>query len=154
MSKNLLKIKIPEAYKNRILHVGDEIYILFNPCGNDLGYRYYPATILGISILGEWDRPKEDVDSVQIIETENNVVLAKQFSLKLEYYLNNVRQWTFLSMWKDFNKLYLPEEKEILEEDIKKLNEILDLKRTYKNKLQERVNDMLQNWNYRGTIKI
>ena len=154
MGKNLLKIKIPEAYKNRILHVGDEIYILFNPCGNDLGYRYYPATILEISLIGEWDRPKEDVDSVQIIETENNVVLAKHFSLKLEYYLNNVRQWTFLSMWKDFNKLYLPEEKEILEEDVKKLNEILDLKRTYKNKLQEKVNDMLQNWDYRGTIKI
>lgn len=154
MKKNLLKIKIPEAYKNRILHVGDEVFILFNPCGNELGYRYYPATILSISLLGEWDRPKEDVDSVQVLETENDIVLAKQFTIKLEYYLNNVRQWTFLSMWKDFSKLYLPEEKDILEKDIKKLNEILDLKRTYKNKLQDQINNMLQDWDYRGTIKI
>ena len=154
MKKNLLKIKIPEAYKNRILHVGDEVFILFNPCGNELGYRYYPATILSMSLLGEWDCPKEDVDSVQVLETENNIVLAKQFTIKLEYYLNNVRQWTFLSMWKDFSKLYLPEEKDILEKDIKKLNEILDLKRTYKNKLQDQINDMLQDWDYRGTIKI
>lgn len=150
MNKNLLKIQIPEAYKNKILHVGDEVYILFNPCGNELGYRYYPATILSIKVIGEWN----PVDSIQILETQNNIVLAKQFNIKLEYYLNNERQWTSLSMWKDFNKMYLLEEKDILEKDIKNLNEILNLKRTYKNKLQNQINDMLQDWNYRGTIKI
>lgn len=153
-SRNLLKVKIPEAYKNKILHVGDEVFILFNPCGNDLGYRYYPATILSIKVIGEWNQTDEEVDSVQILETQDDIVLAKQFNIKLEYYLNNVRQWTSLSMWKDFNKMYLLEEKDILENDIKNLNEILELKRSYKCMLQDKVNDMLQNWNYRGIIKI
>ena len=153
-NKSLLKIKIPEAYKNKILHVGDEIFIMFSLCGNDLGYRYYPATILSISILGQWNVPKENVDSIRILNIDNDIVQLSQFSLKLEYYLNNVRQWTFLTMWKDFSKLYLPEEKDILESDIKKLNEILNMKKIYKEKLQEEINKKLKNWDYRGTIKI
>lgn len=153
-NKNLLKITIPDAFKNKILNVGDQVYILFNPCGNELGYRYYLATILSIEVLGDWEKTEEQVDNVQIINTEDNIVLAKHLRIRFEYYLNNVRQWVSLVMWKDFNRVYLLEEKEELDKDIEKLNEILNLKRKYKQTLQNQINDMLQNWNYRGIIKI
>lgn len=153
-NKNLLKITIPDAFKNKILNVGDQVYILFNPCGNELGYRYYLATILSIEVLGDWEKTEEQVDNVQIINTEDNIVLAKHLRIRFEYYLNNVRQWISLVMWKDFNRVYLLEEKEELDKDIEKLNEILNLKRKYKQTLQNQINDMLQNWNYRGIIKI
>ena len=153
-NKNLLKITIPDAFKNKILNVGDQVYILFSPCGNELGYRYYLATILSIEVLGDWEKTEEQVDNVQIINTEDNIVLAKHLRIRFEYYLNNVRQWISLVMWKDFNRVYLLEEKEELDKDIEKLNEILNLKRKYKQKLQNQINDMLQNWNYRGIIKI
>ena len=153
-NKNLLKITIPDAFKNKILNVGDQVYILFNPCGNELGYRYYLATILSIEVLGDWEKTEEQVDNVQIVNTEDNIVLAKHLRIRFEYYLNNVRQWISLVMWKDFNRVYLLEEKEELDKDIEKLNEILNLKRKYKQTLQNQINDMLQNWNYRGIIKI
>lgn len=153
-NKNLLKITIPDAFRNKILNVGDQVYILFNPCGNELGYRYYLATILSIEVLGDWEKTEEQVDNVQIINTEDNIVLAKHLRIRFEYYLNNVRQWISLVMWKDFNRVYLLEEKEELDKDIEKLNEILNLKRKYKQTLQNQINDMLQNWNYRGIIKI
>ena len=153
-NKNLLKITIPDAFKNKILNVGDQVYILFNPCGNELRYRYYLATILSIEVLGDWEKTEEQVDNIQIINTEDNIVLAKHLRIRFEYYLNNVRQWISLVMWKDFNRVYLLEEKEELDKDIEKLNEILNLKRKYKQMLQNQINDMLQNWNYRGIIKI
>lgn len=153
-NKNLLKITIPDAFNNKILNIGDQVYILFNPCGNELGYRYYLATILSIEVLGDWEKTEEQVDNVQIINTEDNIVLAKHLRIRFEYYLNNVRQWVSLVMWKDFNRVYLLEEKEELDKDIEKLNEILNLKRKYKQMLQNQINDMLQNWNYRGIIKI
>lgn len=145
------------------VNVGDEFYYLFAPTSN-LPYRYYKGKIESIVDKNvKYRDPNRNLKSTYIVSDILQVLNGsdvyvnselKHTALHFTYTQNNQKRYTIIDNIKDADKIYFLNELSVLENDIEQLNDILNKKKELKEELQKYVDEKLQDWNYRGTIKI
>lgn len=116
-------------------------------------YRYYKGNVYAITNwnygLGCEGRHPNELDLDNIPES-----LERRLSVSVKYTKNNGNQDTAIVKATNIYRIYLLNELDRLEEDIRNLNEIYDLKLQQKRLLQNYIDKKLENWNYRGEINL
>lgn len=146
--------------EERILNVGDTIYVMFTPNNTMKYYRYYKCTItylqLGWGVTKNINRPMfqtYNLNDLKELEKQSSYSQNKNLlTIGIQYVINNANKpvRNFILLNKDKHRIYFEDEVDIVEKDVENLNKILELKIKQKQELQEYTKTLLTNWNYRG----
>lgn len=131
---------------NTELKIGDSVYLLVSPTNKKPYYRYEKCNITDI-IRYKRQYSSEHINKIILSEFIDNINSVK-FNLK---YVSAPQKYHTLKL---IDKIYLLDEKDELEKDIIKLNELLKFKNNQKSELKQFVNDLKKDWNYRSNINI
>jgi hypothetical protein len=128
---------------NRIITIGDEVYLLMTPNSQIKEYRQMKCNITSIYTKGHISVDTVEFNTIDIELMKKIKVGLRPVDITDRYYTN-----------KHLDKIYFKDELNILQQDIDNLNKILAFKTKQKQELVSYVQDNFSNWNYRSTLNI